>query len=908
VLAKVLKQDPNDRYARASEMSADLRILLQTLPPGPDLRVVVAGEEPGPTSGSVVAPLILDALPRITPLGAGTQSIRPSQALARRTNLAPDTATFVGRVEDLAAVGDAVKEGKRLITILGPGGTGKTRLARRYAAGRLADLLPFGGVWFCDLSEARTQQGVLHVVGVTLGIPLDQAGDEAAERIGDALTDRGRMLILLDNVEQVVEVTADIVDSWMRRAPGLQLLTTSRERLRLPFEHVVDLGPLSEEEAVGLFEERAKAVSRNFAMKEVDRPVIGEIVKRLDCLPLAVELAAARVSVMAPRKILDRLDQRFRLLAGGRRREGRRQNTLLDTIQWSWDLLAPAEQAAFAQCSVFRGGFTLEAAEQVIDLESHQGAPWTLDVIQALRDKSLLHSRTPTGLGGEVRFGMYESLREFAADQLRESGAEDVEKRHAAAMVEIGEALAPALETKEGRVARIELALEMDNLHAAFARPSTDPETSFRAALAMIPMLEASGPVELLRTILDTAIASAEREESSRLCELLLWQTKVYRHQGSREDDEGSIRAIALARDLKDTNLLARCLIERSMSLVQGGEPLEGLPPAEEALELVGPSGDPAIYGLGLYAQAYALSYAGQLKRSRSIMTEALTVFREVGNLRREANALSSIAVDDANAGHIDAAEPLIRQALTLHRRVGARSGEGMCQANLALIAAQRNNLDEADRRAKKALAIHRAHGNRMPSGATLCSLGCIEVLRGNLAQSLDHFREADRLLTESGNAFYISIARRDRALAALLLDRLEEAEESARGAVTAAESLPTQPLRPCAEAVLGAVLSVRGDLSEADTRLHFARKMLGPGGDRAEVALVHLGMAFRDLALAKQTADSDPEGAMSLLEGVRGWASRFGYSEEDFDPDGHHDSTLRITKVALDHMLAKLD
>jgi tetratricopeptide (TPR) repeat protein len=344
------------------------------------------------------------------------------------------------------------------------------------------------------------------------------------------------------------------------------------------------------------------------------------------------------------------------------------------------------------------------------------------------------------------------------------------------------------------------------------------------------------------------------------------------------------------------------------MYLAQSGEPVRGLPSVEEALELIGPSGDKETYGLALFAQSSALSYAGERIQSRAIMEQALEIFREVGNLRWEARALSDIAVDDANEGDIEAAEPLIRQALVLHRRVGSRRSEGMAQANLALIALQWNRLGEADRRARKALAIQRAQGDRVPLAGTLCNLGCIHLLGGDFHEALQHFREADRLFSKSGNQFYISIGRRDRAIAALLLGRFDEAEESGRGAVEAASALPLQRLRSFAEATLGVVLSVRGDLTEADTRLHFAREALGPDGDRTEVALVQLGMAFRDLTLAKRTADSDPEGAMSLLEGVRGWASRFGYSEEDFDPEGHRDSTLWITKVALDHMLAKLD
>ncbi len=909
VLAKVLKSDPAERYARAAELAADLRLLLQTLPPGPGLRAMVGGEEPGPSSGSVVAPVIIDTLPHASQSIPGTHSTRPSQALARRTNLAPDTAAFVGRASDLAAIQGAVEDGMRLITILGPGGTGKTRLARRYAAGRLGDLLPHGGVWFCDLSEATTLDGILHVVGVTLGVPLDRS-DHAAETIGHAIADRGRMLLILDNVEQIVGPASELIDDWLRWAPGLQLLVTSRERLRLPSEQVVDLGPLTEEEAVALFGERAKAVNRNFALKEADLPVIGEIVRRLDCLPLAVELAAARVSVMAPRKIRDRLDQRFRLLSGGRRSDVGRQSTLRATIRWSWDLLDAAEQDALAQCSIFRGGFTLEAAEQIVDLSDHEDAPWTLDVVQALRDKSLLHSRTPRGLGGDIRFGMYESLREFASEQLAARGGfADVALRHARTMADLGEDLAPGLEQEGGKVARLQLALELDNLDAACTRVrETDVDTSLRAALAMIPMLDAAGPMKLLRSTLDRAVADAEAADSPRLCRLVLWRARLHRNQGSREDSFADARrGVELARAQDDPSLLVRALVEHSMALVMGGDPIDSVPRSEEAVAIARAGDDPEAEALALYAHAYGLSYVGELARSRALMTEALERWTAVGNLRYQANALSSIAVDDANAGKIDAAEPLIRRSLTLHRRIGSRRGEGMCQANLALIALQRGNIDEAQRRATKALEIHRAHGNRMPAGATLCNLGCIELLRGNHELAVEHFREGDRLLTIAGNHFYCSIARRDLAIAATLIDRLEEAEEAARGAVEAAEMLPDQRLRPCAEVMLGAVLAVRGDLTEADTRLHFAQQRLEESGDTgAEVAVMNLGLAFRDVALARQIHDADPGGAAELVATARATSDRYGYPEDLFEAGRAHDSTLQIMKVALDHHIER--
>ena len=900
VLRKLLRAESGERYPRASEVVADLRLVLGSLPPGPDLRRHLAGAPALPGSGSALAGRaeLLDPTLAIDP--NSTWSIRPSRALARRTNLGPDGATFIGRGQALADLARLVDGGARLVTLLGQGGTGKTRLARRYAWSRLAGLLPHGGAWFCDLSEARSAAGVLHVVAVTLGIPLDRGdGSGDAERVGQALADRGRMLVVLDNLEQVVGEAVPLVERWLGNAPELLLLVTSRERLRLPAETVLDLAPLGEDDGVALFEERARAVRSGFVMGEADREVVRSIVRRLDGLPLAIELAAARSAVLAPRQLLDRLDQRFRLLSAGPGRHGGRRATLWGAIRWSWDLLDAHEQRALARASVFRGGFTLELAEAVLADEDPE-APWPLDLVQALRDKSLLRSWEPPGLSGEVRFGMYESLQAFASEQLDILGGRaEAEARHADAALELGEELAAALEGAAGRRARRRLTLELDNLNAAWQRQrGVQPALAVDAVLAMAGLLQSVGPTELLRELLDGAaqVASADPALRRGLAQVLLRRAALARHQGRVDDGlPDALRARDLADAASDPVTAVMALCEVTLLQVEGGRLDEAAPTADEALALARAGGDREALGAALNAVAFAVGYAGDLTQGEALHEEALAVWRDLGNLRRETDELASLAAVYGNTGRIDLAAPLFERALKLHRELGTRRGEGMAQANLALVALQRGRLDEARRRSRKSASIHRSHGNRTPYGVSLCNLGNTLLLQGELDQGLARLTESVRVLRAVGMGFYTSIASRDLALARLLHDDLPGAEAAARASLVEGRSIGSDMLVPVCTAILGAVLARSGQLAEADSRVDEARRATEASGDVAEQALVALVRAFVDLALPLEVDER-----ADRVVAARALHARYGYPEEAWDPEIPFESTLRLVHLVL--------
>jgi predicted ATPase len=359
----------------------------------------------------------------------GSDRFPPLRTISN-TNLPVPLSSFVGREQEVTEVGSLVREeAGRLVTLAGPGGTGKTRLALE-AAGELVS--EFGaGVFWIGLAPVRDPALVVDTIAQTLG-----AKQELAGHIGDK-----QLLLVLDNLEQVVESAVELA-ALLRACPNLRLLVTSRELLRVDGEIVFQVPALAEPEAVELFCARARI--------EPDEAV-AELCGRLDNLPLALELAAARVSVLTPDQILERISQRLDLFRAGRDADPRQQ-TLRATIAWSYDLLSTDEQLLFARMAVFRGGCTLEAAEEVVDAN--------LDALQSLVDKSLLrHS--------EERFWMLETIREYARELLERGGEGDaMRRRHADHYLALGE-LAYAERFARGLTWVRRLETEHDNLRAA---------------------------------------------------------------------------------------------------------------------------------------------------------------------------------------------------------------------------------------------------------------------------------------------------------------------------------------------------------------------------------------------------------------------------------------------------------
>ena len=344
--------------------------------------------------------------------------------LQLRTNLPGDPGLFVGRERLLDAVDRFFQKGRKVVVLKGHGGMGKTRLAVRYGGLHVHEYASGGGVWFCDLAEARSIDGICHAVARALGISLRSRSMQATQQIGSALAARGRCLLILDNYEQVQRYAEYTVALWARKAPRLRMLVTSRHRLEVSGEAVVEVTPLDSDHAEELFRTRAGDLRPDVHIEKGD-PHLASVLEQVQCVPLAVELAAAWISLLTVEGIAKRLQDGHAALEGVDAEVNPRHASLQRVMQSAWDLLAPYEQEALISCATYRGGFTPEAVQSVVDLTRYRQAPQPFQVLKSLRDKSLVLTYESPTVPGAIRWNLYDAVREFAAVKLakRKAGA-----------------------------------------------------------------------------------------------------------------------------------------------------------------------------------------------------------------------------------------------------------------------------------------------------------------------------------------------------------------------------------------------------------------------------------------------------------------------------------------------------
>ena len=608
----------------------------------------------------------LSAPERVYQLGDG--EFPPLKSLYR-TNLPVPATAFLGRERELAEIVDLL-ESTRLLTLTGPGGTGKTRLALQAAA--MASDSYLDGVWWIPLAPLRDPALVLATAAQTLG-----SKNGLAEHIADK-----SMLCLFDNFEQVVDAAPEVA-ALLVACPNLDVLVTSREPLHLTAEQEYAVPPLVHDEGVGLFLARARAIKPEFRADDA----ISEICAHLDDLPLALELAAARVKALSSAQILERLDERLPLLTGGARDAPERQRTLRATIEWSHELLSEEEQRLFARLAVFRGGCTLAAAVDVCEAD--------LDTLQSLVDKSLLRF-------SNERYWMLETIREFAVERLDALGKADrLRRRHAKYLVELVLTLGFTIESIEaGATPRHDVAIaEHNNVRAAIDWAlDADPvlglrlATSFETFWISYSPFEASRMFEELVGRIDDlpldlealatrcrgnfAIFTGDREHGHELYEESLSQ---YQRLG---DEHGQ----AIMEHRLGLNLIRDGDAERGRALVSSSlarSQKHGFRINEAMIR--GSTGE-MEYG------------AGNVERGLELMAEALDLAREVGYKWMQANLLNALANFEHQLGRSDKTETHARSALVVARDMGDRRHVVQALGLLAAVAAGRGERMRAGR------------------------------------------------------------------------------------------------------------------------------------------------------------------------------------------------------------------
>jgi predicted ATPase/class 3 adenylate cyclase len=583
----------------------------------------------------------LSAPERIYQLGDG--EFPPLKSL-HQTNLPVPATVFLGREREISEVAGLLgRDGLRLVTLTGPGGSGKTRLALQ-SAGGAADAFP-GGVWWVPLASLRDWSLVLGAAAQALGIKGD-----VAEHVGDK-----RMLLLFDNFEQLVDAAPDVA-RLLQECPHLTVLVTSREPLHVDGEWEYAVDPLQETEAVALFDVRARAVRRDF----VADGEVRKICARLDNLPLAIELAAARVKVMSPSALLERLERRLPTLAGGTRDAPERQQTLRATIQWSHDLLSVDEQTLFRRLGAFVGGATFEAVETVCEAE--------LDTLASLVDKSLVRQT-------DDRFWMLETIREYANERLEESDdAPDLRRRHAQfflALVEEAEPhIADAPKQWLGRLDR-----DHANIRAAldWFEATGETQLGLRLAGAAARFWQMRGYPAEGRRRLESALSADDCETLARAKGLYSASLLAFElgdiPAGIRRAEE----AQATARATGDAwgSAYARFLL--GQGAIANGEFAAAQELFAESVRTFQDLGDQHLTMVATFNLAWMCDELGDERRSTALHEQNLRQAREAGNPRIEALSLTALADRKALPGNVQEAVSMLHDAYLIVREVGDR-------------------------------------------------------------------------------------------------------------------------------------------------------------------------------------------------------------------------------------------
>ena len=659
----------------------------------------------------------------------------PSKLSGKPVDLPTPRTSLVGRDREMREASELLlKRDTRLLSLTGAGGAGKTRLAIAVASAIAPKFA--GGVQFVGLASIIRPE--LVATAIAQALDLQQAPNRTiAELIRERLRDSDPFLLVLDNFEQVL-AAATLVADVLAACPSVKVMVTSRACLHIYGEQEFPVAPLEESSAVQLFVQRASAVRPNFAETPENTPAIRDICLRLDGLPLAIELAAARTRLLSPSAILDRLQSRLQLLTGGALDLPERQQTLRNTIEWSHELLSEGEQALFRRFAVFRGGGTLEAAEAVCNTHRELGID-LFDTLSSLVDKNLIQRVDPPE--AESRFTMLETIREYALEQLAASGEESATRRaHAAYCLVLAEEGNPELTLPERSTWLRRCDLEIDNYRAAldWLLQTHEVEWTLRLSMALFRFWDMREHLSEGRTRLESILeltGTHHHKERAKICTFL---GALSTAQGDSATAERFLQqSLSLYESQEDQGGIAASLNALGVCARDRGDYECARDNFEKSLAYWRALSDSMSTARTLHNLANVLKVQGNYAQAQLLLEEAIINFTERGDRSAAAWSINQEGDVAREQGDLAAAQEFYERALKAFREIDEPWGAARSLADLGSIYCEQRNFEAAETAYRGALEISSELGHRRGVARVLEGTACLAATQGQGKRAL---------------------------------------------------------------------------------------------------------------------------------------------------------------------------
>ena len=678
----------------------------------------------------------------------------------RADRLPAQLTSFVGRQEEIRRVKELLSS-SRLVTLTGPGGCGKTRLAIEVGKQLIADFSD--GVHLVALASLNDPTLVVPAIAKSIGLQ-ESATESPLEGVRNFLRNK-QMLLILDNFERVVDAAGDVAE-LLSEAPGLEFLVTSRATLRLQSEQEFPVPPLGlprmgegqlidsvkHFEAVQLFEERARAAKPDFTITPENAADVLDIVRRLDGLPLAIELAAVRVKLLPPAALLKRLSSRLGLLTGGPRDLPARQQTLRNAIDWDYELLAEEEQKLFRRLAAFAQGFDLESAYEVAQAAGDPGMD-VLDGVESMVGKSLL--RQVHSPEGDPRFAMLQTIREYALEVLTESGEADVTRqRHAEVYLELAKRAVPELRGPEQIKWLERLELEHDNFRTAltWAGEQSDRELEMKLVAVLMYFWSIRGHLSEARKWAESALGRSVGARTYERSEILGGAALLAR---ARTDYDAAVAFLSESLEIQRELGLKRGIAETIKALGNIEADQNRLDAAgeyyEESLALWRQLNDTLGMSQTLNNLGYLARTQGRAEAAIEMLDESLELFRQMEDKQGIARCLMNLAGATRDLGRVKESGDLAKESLILWRQLGDTWDVADCLDELALVAVEIGELHRSARLFGASEALRKAIGARRPPAEQAFCMKGIEAARSQLGRNAftDVWQEGIRMRME---------------------------------------------------------------------------------------------------------------------------------------------------------------